>query len=96
MTFVAATSGMGTLRWINNYVKQFPIPLVKMENQISISHIVNEILKMKQQDSLADTTSLEFRIDKMVYHLYNLTYAEVLIVDPQTPITREEYETMDN
>ena len=28
----------------------------------------------------------------MVYHLYGLTYDEVLIVDPQTPITREEYE----
>lgn len=95
MTFIAATSGMGTLRWINNYVKQFPIPLVKMENQISISHIVNEILKIKQQDSLTDTTPLEFRIDKMVYHLYNLTYAEVLILDPETPITREEYEAID-
>jgi hypothetical protein len=25
-------------------------------------------------------------------HLYGLTYDEVLIVDPATPITREEYE----
>ena len=31
-------------------------------------------------------------LDKMVYQLYNLTYDEVLIVDPWTPITREEYE----
>ena len=28
----------------------------------------------------------------MVYRPYNLTYDEVLIVDPETPITREEYE----
>ncbi len=27
-----------------------------------------------------------------MYHLYGLTYDEVLIVDPETPITREEYE----
>ena len=27
-----------------------------------------------------------------VYHLYGLTYDEVLIVDPETPIAREEYE----
>ena len=26
------------------------------------------------------------------YHLYGLTYDEVLIVDPETPISREEYE----
>jgi len=28
----------------------------------------------------------------MVYQLYGLAYDEVLIVDPDTPITREEYE----
>ena len=31
-------------------------------------------------------------IDQIVYHLYNLTYDEVLIIDPKTTITREEYE----
>lgn len=35
------------------------------------------------------------KIDNMVYHLYGLTYDEVLIVDPQTPITREEYDKKD-
>ena len=34
----------------------------------------------------------ESEIDLIVYHLYGLTYDEVLIVDPDTPITREEYE----
>ena len=36
------------------------------------------------------TTSNE--IDLRVYQLYGLTYDEVLIVDPETPIIREEYE----
>ena len=35
---------------------------------------------------------LEQKIDLLVYKLYNLTYDEVLIVDPETPITHEEYE----
>ena len=30
--------------------------------------------------------------DSWVYHLYGLTCDEELIVNPQTPITREEYE----
>ena len=34
----------------------------------------------------------ESEIDLLVYHLYALTYDEVLIVDPETPIKREEYE----
>lgn len=95
MTFIAATSGMGTLRWINNYVKQFPIPTTKKESQILISNTVDKILEMKQSDPYIDTTILEFDIDKMVYHLYGLTYDEVLTVDPQTPITREEYERIE-
>lgn len=31
-------------------------------------------------------------IDHIVYHLYNLTYDEVLIIDPKTSITRDKYE----
>ena len=32
------------------------------------------------------------KIDLLIYKIYNLKYDEVLIVDPQTPITRKEYE----
>ncbi len=32
------------------------------------------------------------RLDAMLFHLYGLTYDEVLVVDPDTPITRAEYE----
>ena len=48
---------------------------------------------MKSTDPNADTSALEYEIDNKVYHLYGLIYDEVLIVDPETPITREEYET---
>ena len=41
-----------------------------------------------------DTATLESEIDLLVYHLYGLTYDEVLIVDPETPTTREEYDTV--
>lgn len=46
----------------------------------------------KQLDPDADTSLEEHEIDKLVYHLYRLTYDEILDVDHQTPITREEYE----
>lgn len=47
---------------------------------------------MKEADSMTDTSSLEGGINRYVYHLYGLTYDEVLIIDPETPIKREEYE----
>lgn len=34
---------------------------------------------------------METQIDIIVYHLYNLTYGEVMIIDPETSITEEEY-----
>ena len=43
---------------------------------------------------VSDNSTLESCITLLVYHLYGLTYDEVLIVDPEIPITREEYETL--
>jgi len=45
----------------------------------------------KMMDNPKDSISLK-QIDHIVYHLYELTYDEVLVIDPQTPISREEYE----
>ena len=39
-----------------------------------------------------DSSTKEHSIDLEVYHIYGLNYDEILIVDPETPITREEYE----
>ena len=47
---------------------------------------------MDENTSIQD---LENQINNIVYHLYNLTYDEVLIIDPQTPISREEYENIE-
>lgn len=57
-----------------------------------IVSLVTNILAIKHDAPNADTTSEEQEIDRLVYQLYNLAYDEVLIVDPETPITREEYE----
>ena len=48
-------------------------------------------MEEKKYNPSADTSALESEIDRLVYQLYGLTYDEVLIVDPETTITREEY-----
>ena len=45
--------------------------------------------KVKELKSKIDTTDKE--IDLMVYKLYDLTCDEVLIVDPETKISKEVY-----
>lgn len=81
LNLVAETSGMGTSRWINNYVKEFPIPVVAHEQQTEIVEIVNQILDAKCSDSDANTSDLENEIDKRVYALYDLTPDEIAIVE---------------
>lgn len=61
------------------------------DNRQSIINLVDMILTTKRSDPNADTSLEERQIDRLVYRLYGLTYDEVLIVDPQTPITKEEY-----
>lgn len=74
------------------YLKQLRIPIPSALILKQLESLVSKVLELKKVNIEADTTSLEYQIDFLVYHLYGLTYDEVLIVDPETPISREEYE----
>ena len=74
------------------HLRNIPIARATKELQRPIINLVDTILAAKRTDPNADTSLEERQIDRLVYHLYGLTYDEVLIVDPQTSITREEYE----
>ncbi|MBR1889137.1 MAG: Eco57I restriction-modification methylase domain-containing protein [Alloprevotella sp.] len=71
--------------------EQLPIPSASKDVQNRIENLVDEILTAKLQSHGVETTSQEQEVDNLFYHLYGLTYDEVLIVDPETPITKEEY-----
>ena len=70
--------------------------LKKQKIQISLSQqdewedYFNDYRQQCQQLS-KDIDETNKQIDLKVYHLYDLTYDEVLIVDPQTTITEAEY-----
>lgn len=74
------------------YLKQLRMPIPSAAIQKQLESLVSRVLELKKVNIEADTTSLENQIDFLVYHLYGLTYDEVWIVDPDTPISREEYE----
>lgn len=61
-------------------LEQIPIKKTESKKQKVISKIVDEVLKKKFQN--IDTTDLEQQIDNLVYKLYDLTYDEVLVVEP--------------
>ena len=63
-----------------------PVPKEGLSDN-NIVFFVQSLLK-----SHGENESSMIRLDVILYHLYGLTYNEVLVVDPDTPITREEYE----
>ena len=75
-----------------NELASFPIPLTSLTLEAKLANLANTIMEAKRNSIETDTSKEESEIDHLVYHLYGLTYEEVLIVDPETPITREEYD----
>lgn len=75
-------------------IRSLPIRLGTSLQIESISILVKEITSTKKNNSQASTKHLEDQIDLMVYKLYNLTYEEVKIIDPEIEkiISKEDYE----
>lgn len=90
------TEGAFTKMRTNQLARLPLIDSLLIDSKSYIGILVDEIINKKLLSLESNTTILEQQIDLLLYHLYGLTYDEVLIVDPQTPITREEYETYDN
>ena len=81
----------GDYHIVPEHIRNIPIPDSIAEQQAPIILLVESILASKCENPSADTSSDEQEIDRLVYHLYGLTYEEVKVVDPETPITKEEY-----
>ena len=71
------------------YLSQLPIPKFPIQKQTPFITRVEKILSLKKKNQ--DTTSLEKEIDVLVYHLYELTYDEVKIIDKDFWLSEEEY-----
>ena len=84
--------GKRTIQYSKQWMENIPIAIPTPAQQLPIITLVDRILSAKKANPQADTKALEDEIDLLVYHLYGLTYDEVLIIDPETPITREQYE----
>ena len=73
-------------------LSEIPIAKANEETQNKIIEAIDSIQKKLKNNSFADIFDEKNKIDLVIYHLYDLTYDEVLIVDPETPITRKEYD----
>ena len=58
----------------------------------NIVKIVDNILSANVKNQKEDTLHLQKQVDELVYKLYDLTYEEVKVIDPEFWLSEEEYE----
>lgn len=79
-----------TVNISKTYLEMLPIPNISKYYGDKIDILVEEIMNRKKNG--LETEYLENKIDLLVYKLYDLTFDEMLIIDPQSPINKNEYE----
>ncbi len=88
--FIAPDVRGKTRRYTKQYVEQLPIPQPSEDFEKKISFIVDQIIDAKNQSK--DTLDLEKQLDLIVFKLYNLTFDEVLVAEPDFWLSEEEYD----
>lgn len=73
------------------YFGQIPIPTDIISKGSEIENLVTQVIQQKKQDPNADISVMENQIDVYVYHLYQLSYEEVKIIDSKFLLSEEEY-----
>ena len=82
---------VGKIRYKKAFLEQVPLPYPTKKEESEIENLVNQILEHKKENQNTDTTELENKIDVLVYKLYNFSYEEVLIIDSEFELSKEEY-----
>jgi len=92
-------SAIRTMHFDKYYIGKIPIKKSIINNQQPFIKLVDQILIDKKAGK--DTQKLEDKIDLMVYKLYELSYEEMKIVDPQLDkvlaqfgLSKEDFEGM--
>ena len=88
--FIGIMTAGGAFTLKHETIVEFPIKLIDQKKNQPFIQSVDQILIDKKEGK--DTQILEDKIDLMVYKLYELTYEEVKIVDPDFALSKKEYE----
>lgn len=73
-------------------LQQIPIKIASIDFQDKITECIDRIINLFCKSSFSEINIIEKIIDLLFYHLYELSYEEVLIVDPEYTMSREEFE----
>jgi len=90
----SSSSYCGGITFTKDMINNFPIPLNYLKFKQAIVTLVNQILLAKKLNINSETVTLENQIDELVYKLYNLTYDEIKVIEPNFWLSNEEYNNL--
>jgi len=67
----------------SSILKNLPIKLATKKTQDLLEKLVDKIIELKKLDAKADTSKYENEINKLVYQLYDLTPAEIELIEKE-------------
>jgi adenine-specific DNA-methyltransferase len=70
-------------------LSEIPIKEVSNNSQSNIASLADKIISLRLEGK--ESYILEKQIDNLIYKLYELTYEEVLIIDPKFSLSKKEY-----
>ena len=86
-SLISNSLGASGLRAFTEKMKQIPVPDIDLAEKERVTEIVDRILAEKRENEEADVSDLENEIDEIVYSWYDLTCAEIAIVEEVTKET---------
>ena len=89
---IGKQTGGGSFEYFPNGISKLPIAVISPSSQLTFIALVDKIITLKSEGK--NTTILEQQIDNLVYKLYELTYEEVKIIDPEFALTEQEYDAI--
>ena len=69
-----------------------PIISVPSEKQVPLIKLVSRLLDLKKAEK--NTKDLEHEINNIIYRLYDLTFEEVRVIDPEFGLNEKEYKAL--
>ena len=77
----SSSSYNGGINFSKDMINQLPMKLIDENTKKKMIDYVDKILEFKMTDPLADTSSIEYDIDKMVYEIFELNNDEIKVIE---------------
>ncbi|MCL2410482.1 MAG: Eco57I restriction-modification methylase domain-containing protein [Treponema sp.] len=91
-TKYSSSSYCGGITFTKDMLNSLPIPENKYQQKIT--NLVQQIIEIKKKNHTSDTSKYYNEINNIIYRLYNLSYDEVKIIEPDFLLSKREYESL--